>query len=519
MKDKIIKITFILITILMSFSINKIKVQAADYCEWDTYQSFVDSNSQSVNSFEDKSGTNLNSIYAVIFNRDWALNLHAQYQNKSGKFETIKKFGEMDFESDVIKNGCPDYVKVYNSGANYRIEKSTKEEYKNYLLHQYDDIGYDPSSNGSSSTNVENLFSYVKTRPMVFAISKINSSYYNNNLHHEELSNLKKSNGEKIDFDFSKFGLSNYSPTFTSREEFYLITKNRWFNVMNNDMSELEKCGDYFSGECRGAGLRLKSHSFYNWFKLVGDFILEDSYETYLKAYKYAHLYDYSSEEEFYNATAVFDNVLVVKESDNKIEDISSNTCEVHCIDFKGRGQEHTECQKRNPYKKCVDSYNSCKHIGSASIKDQCLKEHMGEDEYNNFQNLNQTKREELEKDRDNALTSIEANMRKISVNVPNLNINFDTYETSCGDVVILHTIYQIIIILAPILVVIFGTFDYFSAVIASDEKKMQESKKKFPKRIILLILLFLVPLLISVILSFFEGDTTNLMRCIINGG
>ena len=80
----------------------------------------------------------------------------------------------------------------------------------------------------------------------------------------------------------------------------------------------------------------------------------------------------------------------------------------------------------------------------------------------------------------------------------------------------------MIIIIVAPILVIVFGTLDFGKAVIAGDEEKMKKAWKKFPKRILAVVLLILVPMLINLILSLATDTTagdTSLMYCIIRGG
>ena len=104
-------------------------------------------------------------------------------------------------------------------------------------------------------------------------------------------------------------------------------------------------------------------------------------------------------------------------------------------------------------------------------------------------------------------------------VKAPDLDVDFEPYEVTCDDVAIFHTFYVILEIMAPILVILFGTIDYAKAVMASDVEKMQKAKKNFPKRLGLLLLFIFVPLLVSFLIGEFSSTNSSLMYCIINGG
>ena len=95
------------------------------------------------------------------------------------------------------------------------------------------------------------------------------------------------------------------------------------------------------------------------------------------------------------------------------------------------------------------------------------------------------------------------------------------TYQLTCDDISYLHTIWVIIWILSPILVIVFGSMDIFKAVIAGDVKKLEESRGKIPKRIISALVVAFIPTIISVAVGFSTNDDvkdTSLMYCIING-
>ena len=105
----------------------------------------------------------------------------------------------------------------------------------------------------------------------------------------------------------------------------------------------------------------------------------------------------------------------------------------------------------------------------------------------------------------------------------PSLNINFDAngYKVQCSDVAFLHLFWVIIEIAGPILVIVFGSIDFITAVVASDENKMQKARKKFPKRLLAGILLALAFYIISWFLTFTADPNvgnTSLIRCIVSG-
>lgn len=109
--------------------------------------------------------------------------------------------------------------------------------------------------------------------------------------------------------------------------------------------------------------------------------------------------------------------------------------------------------------------------------------------------------------------------IRNAEISISNFRINIDklTDKINCEDISWAHGIYVFIIILAPILVILLGSFDFAMAMISSDQEKMNKFKDKFKKRIISLLLLILVPILVNIIVgSFGLGDT--LLKCVVKG-
>lgn len=90
--------------------------------------------------------------------------------------------------------------------------------------------------------------------------------------------------------------------------------------------------------------------------------------------------------------------------------------------------------------------------------------------------------------------------------------------EFVCSDVRFLTSAWLFIRILSPFLVVLFGSLDFFKAMIANDEKKMKEARGKFPKRIIAFILLILLPFMIQLIFGLmgtYGSQNMCLVKCI----
>ena len=153
---------------------------------------------------------------------------------------------------------------------------------------------------------------------------------------------------------------------------------------------------------------------------------------------------------------------------------------------------------------------------------DKCLNSAIGEgaSEYlhSSYAEIMSSLEKEMDGQVDDMVDNLNSLIKLFKVATPNPNFDFGTYEANCEDVSILHTIYMIIVISAPILAIVLGSLDYAKAVIAADEKKAQEFKKQFPKRLIALVLLILVPFIIHFILSIFPAAKDTLMYCVING-
>lgn len=94
-------------------------------------------------------------------------------------------------------------------------------------------------------------------------------------------------------------------------------------------------------------------------------------------------------------------------------------------------------------------------------------------------------------------------------------------YEPKCEDVKVLTWAWTAITILAPFLLIIFASFDYFKAVMGADEEKIKQAKKKAPLRLIALLLFIITPILLKVLLTQAGTNRANnitYMICVLTG-
>lgn len=95
------------------------------------------------------------------------------------------------------------------------------------------------------------------------------------------------------------------------------------------------------------------------------------------------------------------------------------------------------------------------------------------------------------------------------------------TTALKCSDVKFLHAYWVVIEIAAPILVILFGSFDFLISVISGDEQKIRKARTKFPKRLIAGVSVFLVFTVVSIVVGLSSDknvNNTSLIKCIVKG-
>lgn len=104
-------------------------------------------------------------------------------------------------------------------------------------------------------------------------------------------------------------------------------------------------------------------------------------------------------------------------------------------------------------------------------------------------------------------LAQLEAELSVIDAALAKYNLQFDTISESkpitCDDLGdVIFEIFTIIMIIAPIMVIIFGTIDFAKATLASDESAIKKAGINFGKRALAAIILFLLPTIVNIILG-----------------
>ena len=169
-------------------------------------------------------------------------------------------------------------------------------------------------------------------------------------------------------------------------------------------------------------------------------------------------------------------------------------------------------CKNEKAYKNCSTALTKCKQNNTDSKKiDSCLK--------------NKLKQLGLWKKYNKNMTSLEQTIKKYSINVtnaPTLDVSVgQSYKITCKDVKFLHPIWIAIEIIAPILVIVLGSFDMVRSIISGDEAKITKARNRFPNRLIAGILIFLAFSITSIIVNISRNDNVNdtsIIKCIVNG-
>lgn len=98
------------------------------------------------------------------------------------------------------------------------------------------------------------------------------------------------------------------------------------------------------------------------------------------------------------------------------------------------------------------------------------------------------------------------------------LKITKKKYSFKCSDVKYLTGIWTFLRVIAPFLLIIFGSLDFFKSMVAGDEKKMKESRGKFVKRLIAFILFIVLPFAVQLIFKYagtYGSERLCIVKCI----
>lgn len=518
MKNKITKFLTILSIIFISLFI-KSKNTYAFECVWNLKPTYIDFNYKNgttkVNRILNSLDVNGNheALYILVYdsNRAGSNFVLKEKYISSNKISIIDKFSSADFDNAALVNwasngSCPNYVKIYKgsglSGMEAKISNS--DEFVKYLKNQYDVY---------SSPYGDDLYGNIEHKSMVF--TNVGSTYPTKHLN--EMINDRGTPIEKIkalQVDTGKSGMDKL---------YYESTKTAWYMYANSRIDQIDyanydnKCKDEKNIDAHVTTLSVCLYddisTFKIWFDTVSRWIFEEDYSSFKKYYRYANT-GTLTQTQIDNNLNLFNADTGLTENKSEKDTLLKDKCLALC---PRNATSLTNCQSGSTYQKCKSATDACKNMSSDSAYQTCLKGRMGEADYNSFINSYNSRMEELEKEESEYRQTIKDALSRVSA--PDLDIEFNPYEVTCDDVAIFHTFYVILEIMAPILVILFGTIDYAKAVIASDVEKMQKAKKNFPKRLGLLLLFVFIPLIVSFLIGEFSSTNSSLMYCIINGG
>lgn len=539
MKNKITKFLTILSIIFISFFINQNKAEATE-CEYILIPPYINENSIATK-LQIQWTYYGNTTDTTIAKIDYFL---LKCNSEKGKCDfgiqtddTLSGLSNPYYSTKNIKydNLCSDYVRldvnwngktknsvkvydaqVFKSNASlYKsgLDKVYKNKVPNNSLYGLITIKADSFVNGIH----EGLMDYIiDVDGLVFVNKKKSSNYPKTRLNEFKSKLEEKGYGE----DFSKFPIDQSTKNEkTYTKDYYDATKTKWHNYMNKYINNSDKRAD-----------TTRKEYFQYWWDNVNRYVFEEDLELFKKYFVYLYegmTPEYANQpgtmpEDRYNHYLEAINAMIEYEDYSDDEDCltsdpCSSLCNTSASNYICSGPSYTQCTSHSQqYQSCKNAYNSCKNV-PASNYDSCMSSRMGVEAYNSLKEKNSSIRDELQKMQDDAINRIADSLH--SIKAPSLDVDFKPYEVTCDDVAIFHTFYVILEIMAPILVILFGTIDYAKAVMASDVEKMQKAKKNFPKRLGLLLLFIFVPLIVSFLIGEFSSTNSSLMYCIINGG
>lgn len=450
----------------------------------------------------------------------------------------------------ISKNysGCPTYIKFYRKDNTWNFDEATESNYKEYLqsgrqyLTDKNDVSFAATADVSKSSigdldSAEFISYLTSSEPVLVSIG--NEPAYSTNKWEKFKKEIEGKSSEDLSAkSISVMGVIMDTKSNDARSHskiYYDVTK----DSINKDInSSLSGSIDDMSP--------VRKRSFIQWFYYTGRYVFEDDVERFSKYFKFlygdandktkvrenAKLLDDGvdngvlDQETYTNIINALDGCTELNKEITRSENLDYDRCYTYCKGcLSTSGDACTQCTAASEdYKKCADAlekaYATCAHTAETSKKD-CIdgtfKSNMG-DSYTAFEEKYNELKTEIEQGKADAVNQITSSLYKVDMpSLHGIEFSKDGYEIKCEDVDFLHNYYMVIIILAPILVILFGSIDFAKAVIASDEKKMQEFKSKFPKRLGLLVVLIIVPLIIRLILGVTDLDM-DLMECVING-
>ena len=231
-------------------------------------------------------------------------------------------------------------------------------------------------------------------------------------------------------------------------------------------------------------------------------------------------------------------NTMVNEKSDSqyRIKVLEADQCAYLCANVED-SDNYNKCKTNNTsYSKCLTALSKC----GGKVCTDCINKDYGT-EFDNCVNSSSCPKVEASCMESNGISNYESESKAVleaaktakdeldkaaeytyePASLPTITWKSKKYEPKCEDVKVFTWMWTGVTILAPFLLIIFASFDYFKAVMAADEEKMKQSKKKAPLRLIALILLIIIPALIRILLTQAGTNRANnvtYLRCIVTG-
>lgn len=563
MKNYLIKIFSIIGIIFISFFINKLNVRADGFnetivCE---YALPID---YSLGVVEDKSSNEVIITYAGT-NDGYELKIASTFN----EIARNKSFSDNGFYKYIIgkKNGtkekrgkeyrtCPSYVRFDIAGPNYKLDPVTFSTYKmglNQTDMSSEDYMIGAGMYVTQGVKIKNNdFAVLEGGDHFMGLTHIKEEttpyylYLKNQLIDGKEVNSKATAAIKSYFKHI-YGFTDDGSTTISSSKTLSISndtikikskldasgvqvislKKDYINISNYSFKDYDSFKKYalssFTSAKREDADANITHD--EWVDRQIVFYYIDNYNRLISflhnTSPYKNIYTDKYRDTAYNTITYLINISSNKDTEKKSQELNDRTasddaadkniCVEICSNSTGvmySGTALTQCQSDSLYKKCSACVNRCNNV-PGSEHEKCMNTCYGTTEYKALTEKKQKNKEELEKIQD----------KLYSVSTPKIDIQIAKhYVPDCDDFQVFHTIYNILRVIAPILVIIFGTLDYAKAVIASDIEKMEKSKKNFPKRLLLLVLFIMVPFIISFLISNFSSTNITIARCVVNG-
>lgn len=87
----------------------------------------------------------------------------------------------------------------------------------------------------------------------------------------------------------------------------------------------------------------------------------------------------------------------------------------------------------------------------------------------------------------------------------------------------VLRKLINVVMIIVPVGLILFGTIDLGKAVISSDDKEVKASQSRLIKRVIYAAVIFFIPLIVGFVMNIVaaggQGDTASWTKCWIKAG